>query len=478
VIAMIIDGRPVIGTRSFDVVNPATGTVFAQSPDCTDEQLDESVTAAARAFPAWSENVESRRAALVAAAELLERRAGEVVALLTAEQGKPLAMARTELDGSVAALRSLAEAGLPHQLIHDGADARVEVVGRPLGVVAAITPWNFPVIIAVNKLAPALLTGNTVVLKPSPLTPLSTLAMAEIINDAFPSGVVNVISGGDALGARLSAHPAVRKITFTGSTPTGKAIAAAAAHDLKRITLELGGNDAAILLDDVDLDAATEQLFWASFINTGQVCAAVKRVYAPTDRYDEVVEALAARARATAVGPGDQPDVELGPLQNERQCERVTELVDDAVRAGARCVAGGSRIAGAGFFFEPTVLAGATDGMRIVDEEQFGPALPVIAYDRLDDAVTAANSTRFGLGGSVWSPDEEQATAIGARLTCGTTWINTHALPLSFAPFGGRDWSGIGVEGGRWGLEGFIDWHTVYTARTGAPVGDLAETVA
>jgi acyl-CoA reductase-like NAD-dependent aldehyde dehydrogenase len=477
VTVMIIDGRPVVGTRSFDVVNPATGTVFAQAPHCSDEQLDKSVAAAARAFPAWSENVESRRAALVMAADLLQRRAGEIVALLTAEQGKPLAMARAELDGSVVALHSLAQAALPRQVIRDDVEARVEVVGRPLGVVAAITPWNFPVIIAVNKLAPALLTGNTVVLKPSPLTPLSTLAMAEIIYEAFPPGVINVISGGDALGARLSAHPAVRKITFTGSIPTGKAIAAAAAPDLKRITLELGGNDAAILLDDVDLDAATEPLFWASFINTGQVCAAVKRVYAPSDRYDEVVEALAARARATAVGPGDQADVELGPLQNERQRERVTELVDEAVRAGARCVAGGSRIAGAGFFFEPTVLAGATDGMRIVDEEQFGPALPVIAYGRLDDAVTAANSTRFGLGGSVWSPDEARAAAIGARLTCGTTWVNTHALPLPFAPFGGRDWSGIGVEGGRWGLEAFIDWHTVYTARAGAPVTELSETV-
>jgi acyl-CoA reductase-like NAD-dependent aldehyde dehydrogenase len=234
VTVMIIDGRPVVGTRSFVVVNPATGTVFAQAPHCSDEQLNESVAAAARAFPAWSKNVESRRAALVTAADLLQRRAGEIVALLTAEQGKPLAMARAELDGSVAALRSLAQAALPRQVIRDDVEARVEVVGRPLGVVAAITPWNFPVIIAANKLAPALLTGNTVVLKP------------------------------------------------------------AAAHDLKRITLELGGNDATILLDDVDLDAATEPLFWASFINTGQVCAALKRVYAPSDRYDE--------ERAAAIG--------------------------------------------------------------------------------------------------------------------------------------------------------------------------------
>jgi acyl-CoA reductase-like NAD-dependent aldehyde dehydrogenase len=477
---MIIDGRGVAGDITFDVVNPASGAVFAQAPECSDAQLDESVAAAARAFPAWSAKVDDRRAALAAAADRLETRSEEIVTLLTAEQGKPLAMARMELAGSVGALRALAGAELPREVIQDDAEARVEVVGRPLGVVAAITPWNFPVVIAINKLAPALLTGNTVVLKPSPLTPLATLAMAEVIHEAFPAGVVNVISGGDGLGARLSGHEGVRKITFTGSIPTGKAIAAAAAGDLKRITLELGGNDAAILLDDVDLAAMTEPLFWSSFLNTGQVCAAVKRVYAPAGRYDEVVQALAARAAATTIGPGDESGVELGPLQNRRQLDRVAELVDDAIRSGARCVTGGTRIDRDGFFYEPTVLAGAADGMRLVDEEQFGPALPVIAYDRLEDAVAAANGTRFGLGGSVWSGDEERAAAAGARLTCGTTWINTHALPLPFAPFGGRDWSGIGVEGGRWGIEGFVDWHTVYTARSrgaNAEAG-FAETVA
>lgn len=472
--AMIIDGRPATGTASVDVINPATGAVFATAPECSEAQLDEGVAAAQRAFPAWAEDETARRSSLSAAADLLERRAEEIVPLLTAEQGKPLAMARMEVAGAAGALRNAAAAPLPVQVLQDDAQARVQAVGRPLGVVAAITPWNFPVVIAANKLGPALVTGNTVVLKPSPLTPLSTLKMAEIVNEAFPPGVLNVISGGDALGARLSGHPGIRKITFTGSIPTGKAIAAAAAGDLKRITLELGGNDAAILLDDFDADAMAEPLFWSAFLNTGQVCAAVKRVYAPRHRYDEIVAALAARAKRTVVAPGDAEEVELGPLQNRGQLERVAGLVRDAVAQGARCAAGGRRMERDGFFYEPTVLADARDGMAIVDEEQFGPALPVIAYDRVVDALDAANGTRFGLGGSVWSPDEERAAAVGGRLRCGTTWINTHAVPIPFAPFGGRDWSGIGVEGGHWGLEAFIDWHTVYTARGRSAAGEAA----
>ena len=350
---MIIDGREVSGPESFDVVNPASGAVFASAPECAEQQLDVSVRAAERAFAAWS-------------------------------------------------------------------------------------------------------------------------------NEAFPAGVVNVISGGDSLGARLSAHPAVRKISFTGSIPTGKSIAAAAAVDLKRVTLELGGNDAAILLEDFDVDSMTEPLFWSAFLNTGQVCAAVKRVYAPAARCDEIADALAARARSTRMGPGEVEGVELGPLQNRQQLERVAGLVDDAVGRGARCVAGGARLEGGGFFFAQTVLADARDGMPIVDEEQFGPAVPIIAYDDVEQAVVAANATRFGLGASVWSADEERAARVGARLKCGTTWINTHALPLSFVPFGGRDWSGIGVEGGRWGLEAFVDWHTVYTARRASPQAEsaIAQAVA
>ncbi|MCI3949721.1 MAG: aldehyde dehydrogenase family protein, partial [Acidimicrobiales bacterium] len=300
--------------------------------------------------------------------------------------------------------------------------ALVEVLRKPLGVVAAITPWNFPVSLASWKIAPALLAGNTMVLKPSPFTPLSSLRIGELLRAALPPGVLNVVSGGDALGGWMTAHPVPRKISFTGSVATGKRVAAAAAPDLKRVTLELGGNDPAILLDDVDPDAVVDKVFWAAFANNGQVCSAIKRVYVPEALYGRVVDALADRARAVRVGDGAAEGTELGPVNNRPQFERVAELVDDAVRGGARAVAGGSAREGSGYFFEPTILADVSDGTRIVDEEQFGPALPVIAYRDLDDAVERANATHFGLSGSVWSGDPDRGAEVapsrrGRRVT-------------------------------------------------------------
>ncbi len=462
---MLIDGATVRSDSATDVINPATGLVIGSAPECSDAQLSESVQAATRAFDAWRDDVEFRRATLHAAGDAVEPHIEEIAALVTAEQGKPLALATMEAQGTAAMFQMAAEVELPRELIRDDEDARLEVVGRAIGVVAAITSWNFPVLMAANKLGPALVTGNTVVLKPSPFTPLTTLRLGEILREVFPPGVVNIISGGSDVGAQLVGSDGVRKISFTGSIPTGKTIARQASADMKRVTLELGGNDAAILLDDFDVDTMADALLWGALRNSGQVCAAVKRVYAPADRYDEIVAALAERADAVRVGAGNEPGIELGPLQNLRQLERVAGLVTDAVARGARCVTGGERIDRDGFFYPPTIVAGAVDGMPLVDEEQFGPVIPVIAYDELDDAIRAANGTRFGLGGSVWGLDDERAASIGARLTCGTAWINTHAVPLADAPYGGRDWSGIGVENGRWGLEAFVDWQTLYTAR-------------
>jgi len=354
---------------------------------------------------------------------------------------------------------------LPREVIQDDKRALVEVVARPLGVVAAITPWNFPVSAACTKIAPALAAGNTVVLKPSPFTPLATLRLGELLRSVFPPGVLNVVSGGDALGAQMTEHPSVRKITFTGSVATGKRVAAAAAPDLKRITLELGGNDPAIVLDDADIDTIADGIFWSSFANSGQICSAIKRVYVPSAMHGALVDALADRARSAKVGVGTEKGVRLGPITTRPQFDRVCELVEDALAAGARAASGGAPQPGPGNFYPPTVLTDVDDGVRIVDEEQFGPVLPVVPYRDVDDAVARANRTHFGLDASIWSADPDRAAEIAGRLECGTAWVNTHLMQGPGQPFGGIKWSGIGVENGPWGLAGFYNLQTLYRAR-------------
>jgi acyl-CoA reductase-like NAD-dependent aldehyde dehydrogenase len=275
-----------------------------------------------------------------------------------------------------------------------------------------------------------------------------------------------VVSGGDELGQWMTSHPVPRKISFTGSVATGKHVAVSAAPDLKRVTLELGGNDPAILLDDVDPAAVADKLFWGAFANNGQVCSAIKRVYVPEALYDDVVEALAEKARTVKVGEGSTEGVQLGPINNKPQFDRVSELVADAIKGGATAVTGGKPIEGGGYFFEPTILSDITDGTRIVDEEQFGPALPIISYRDLDDAVERANATHFGLSGSVWSADPERGAEVAARLECGTAWVNAHLALAPHQPFGGAKWSGIGVENGPWGLYGFTELQVLYRSKT------------
>jgi acyl-CoA reductase-like NAD-dependent aldehyde dehydrogenase len=338
---------------------------------------------------------------------------------------------------------------------------RTEVRRRPLGVVAAITPWNFPLLLLAWKLGPALRAGNTMVVKPSPYTPLATLRAGEIIAEVLPPGVVNVLSGGDELGARLTVHPDVRKISFTGSVATGKLVAAAAAPDLKRFTLELGGNDAAIVLDDADPAAIAKGIFWGGFINCGQICAGIKRVFVPERLHDDLVEAVAERARSVRMGPGEEPGMQLGPIQNRPQFERVSGLVTEAVDAGATPVTGGKRRDHAGYFFEPTVLTGVSEGLRVVDEEQFGPVMPVMSYRTVQEAVDRANASMFGLSGSVWSSDFDRAVKVAEQLDCGTAFVNDHLALSPEVPFGGAKWSGVGVENGPWGLEEFTQLQVI-----------------
>lgn len=448
-----------------DIVNPATGEPFAQVACCSRNELDAAFTLAAEAFPDWAADEPARRRAMRRTAGAVEAATESIAPVLTREQGKPLAQAQGEVATVAAWLRWYAELDAAPRTIRDDNGARVEAALRPLGVVAAISAWNYPLLIAAMKLAPALRAGDTVVLKPSPYTPLATRLLFDELARVLPDGVAQVVTGGNELGAWMTAHPTPRKISFTGSTETGKRVAATAASDLKRVTLELGGNDAAIVLDDADPAAIADLILTGAFRNSGQICTAIKRVYVAGALHDELVEALATRARAVRVGDGMDPDTEMGPVNNRRQLERVAMLVDDALARGGTAVAGGARLDRTGFFYAPTVVTGVAEGVPLVDEEQFGPALPVMPYRDVDEAVARANATRFGLCGSVWSSDPERASAVAARLECGTAWVNTHLAVAPGQPFGGWKWSGIGIENGLEGLASFSELQTSHLAR-------------
>ncbi|ANY24374.1 aldehyde dehydrogenase family protein [Gordonia terrae] len=462
--SLVIDGKLVAGSSSFGVINPATERIAGVAPAADEAQLNSAVTAASLAAgSSWATDEDARREAMIAAADALEAESPRIAEILTDEQGKPLADAVREIATAGLWLRHFARLDDTPEVIQDDTAGYAEVRRSPLGVVAAITPWNFPIALAMWKIAPALRTGNTLVLKPSPYTPLATLAVGEVFARHLPAGVLNVVTGPDPLGAQLTAHKAVRKISFTGSTATGKRVAAAAAADLKRVTLELGGNDPAIILDDADPQAIAEDLFWGAFRNNGQVCLAVKRAYVHESIYREVVDLLSDIAKSITVGAGREPDSQLGPLNNRPQYERVKDLTTHALdRGAARATAGGKPISGVGYFFEPTILEGVTDEDEVVAEEQFGPVLPVLSFRGEQEAIARANSTDYGLTASVWSQDPERARAIGDQLDCGQVSINQHGSAVRpDLPFGGHKSSGLGVENGRWGLAEYTQLQAV-----------------
>lgn len=465
-IAMTIDGKQVGSDDSYDVVDPATGRSAGRAPDCTVAQLGAAIEAADVAGRGWRSDEAARRQAMLALADALLAASDELTSTLVSETGKPLPIAAAEPVICATWLQVFAGMEIPRRVLQDDDTALIEVAHRPLGVVGAITPWNFPLGLAMWKIAPALLAGNTVVLKPSPFTPLSSLVMGRIMGEVLPPGVVNTVSGGVELGRTLVSNPIPRKITFTGSVAGGKNVATTAAADLKRVTLELGGNDAAILLPGVDVAAATRGVLTKAFFNTGQACALPKRVYVPDAIYEETVEAFAAAASAVVVGDPRAEGTQMGPLSTRPQYERVSALAAEAVAKGGRVVAGGSPVDGPGFFFQPTIVADVEEGLALVDEEQFGPVLPILRYSEVDDAVRRANDTMFGLCGSVWGPDEAAARAVAERLECGTTFVNTHADLLPTVPFGGAKWSGVGVENGVDGLLAFTEQQVVHTSRT------------
>lgn len=441
----LIDGQLIGSDTSFEVINPATGAAFALCPQATRTQLDEAVRAAGRGFEAWRHTrFDERRALIQRMGAVLRDNADMLAALLTREQGKPLQQSRDEITRATTQSEGMANIRIEPEVLVDDAEKRTELHYVPLGVIGIIIPWNAPVNLAAGPLTAALYTGNTVILKPSPFAPLTTLKIGELIKDIFPAGVVNILAGGDEFGQAMSEHPGIAKISFTGSVATGKKVMASAAATLKRVTLELGGNDAAIVLDDVDVKAIAPKLFFAATVNAGQVCMAVKRIYAHEKIYPALCEALAEEARKARVGDGALPDTQIGPIQNRRQFERVLGILQDARARGARFLAGGGALPGHGYFIQPAIVVDVPEDARLVQEEQFGPVVPVLKFGDIDDAVRRANDTRFGLAGSVWSSDRRRATEVAARLEVGTAWINHHRATAANVPFGGMKESGIG----------------------------------
>jgi len=459
---MTIGGQAVSTAKTIPVVNPATGEPFAYAPDADAEELDAAVAAAQQAFPAWRAlPAAERRALVIKAAERLEQNSKELGALFTREQGRPFGYARQEIFAAAYWLRAIAAIDIPVEIAEDSDARRVEVHHEPLGVVCAIVPWNFPVLLAAWKIAPALVAGNTMVLKPSPFTPLCMLRIAELLRDVLPPGVLNVISGGDALGPMMTAHPGFAKISFTGSTATGKRVMESAAKDLKRLTLELGGNDAAIVLPDVDVDAVAEALFFGAFYNSAQVCIATKRLYIHDAIYDAVRDRMHAIAQRAKVGDGMEKDTQFGPVQNAPQYRRVKQLMEETKAAGYR-VLEGAPVPDKGYFLPLTLVDNPPDDARVVVEEAFGPILPLLRYQTIDEVVARANASEYGLAGAVWSADIEQAVAVAKRLETGTVWINQNLQTTPSAPLAGHKHSGLGVENGLAGLLEFTQPKTLY----------------
>jgi acyl-CoA reductase-like NAD-dependent aldehyde dehydrogenase len=441
----LINGEMTGSECSFEVINPASGAAFALCPTATRAQLNAAVSAADRAFNTWHlTRFEDRRALIKRMADVLRANQESLAELLTREQGKPLTQAREEIARAASQSEGMAAIEIKPELITDTVERRIELQYVPLGVVGIIIPWNAPVNLAAGPLTSALYTGNTAILKPSPFAPLTTLKLGELLRELFPPGVVNVLGGDDQLGQWMCEHPGIARISFTGSVATGKKVMATAAGTLKRVTLELGGNDAAIVLDDADVKAIAPKLFFAATVNSGQVCMAVKRIYVHESIHDALCAALFDEARKARVGDGLSDSTQIGPIQNHRQFLRVQELLDDTRARGATLNAGAQLPAGGGYFIAPTIVTNVPEDARIVQEEQFGPVIPVLKFRDVDDALRRANDTRYGLAGSVWSSNIVRATEIANRMEVGTAWINQHRATAANVPFGGAKESGIG----------------------------------
>ncbi|HJN50262.1 MAG TPA: aldehyde dehydrogenase family protein [Pseudomonadales bacterium] len=461
---MTINGQAVTSDSTQPVYNPATRSVFAEVPDASRAQLDEAVGAARQAFRSWRETpIEERQAALERYADLIEDDAEEIMALLTREQGKPRAGAEWEVFGSADWLRATDSLRLPQETIDETDERRVVTRYTPVGVVGAIVPWNFPILLAIWKIAPALMAGCTIIVKPSPYTPLCDLKIVELAQQVLPPGVLSAVSGGDDLGKWMTAHPDINKIAFTGSTETGRHVMKSASETIKRVTLELGGNDPAIVLPDVDARALAPELFWAAFQNNAQFCNATKRLYIHEDVYDEVRDALADYiSNNVKVGDGADADTHLGPIQNAMQYGKVQDYFADCHNNGYKFALGGDIDEDAtGWFVPVSLVDNPPEDSRIVREEPFGPILPLLKWSDEDDVIARANDTIYGLGASVWGKDQEALERIGSQLEAGTVWLNEVHQYSPFQAFGGHKQSGLGCENSLHGLMEYTNWQTI-----------------
>lgn len=457
-----LSGQSVGSSTTFESKNPANGEVLGRVASSSREQVQQAVAAAKAAQPAWAARPDAERKALIMkVAETLKVNAEYLATWVTREQGKPLGGvgpdqvpgARFELWGCEVWTQVPASLDLPTEVVFEDDTRRDEVHRKPFGVVAAIAPWNWPLLIAIWQIVPSLRAGNTVVIKPSEYTSIGTLEMVRLMAEVLPPGVLNTVSGGGEVGAWLVENPDVDKIMFTGSSATGAKIAASAARSLTPTTMELGGNDAAIVLPDADPKAMAMGLFWGAFLNMGQTCACAKRLYVHESLHDAVVAELKTLAQAMPMGDGLQPNIAMGPIQNRMQWDKVNRLVEEAKAAGATIVCGGQPQAGPGYFYPLTLVTHITDGASLVDEEQFGPVLPIIKYRTVDEAIASANRLDAGLGASVWSSNIDSAKAVASRIQAGTVWINQHGAIHPMVPFGGIKGSGWGVEFGADGLK-------------------------
>jgi aldehyde dehydrogenase (NAD+) len=449
---MLINGALVDGETTVQVADPASRLPVGRAPVPSAAQVDEAVEAAGAALSRWSATpIEERARVLLALADAIEARAEEIARLITLEQGKTIAESRGEVAEAVSYGRWFATWRPEERVLRD--DARIHAVERrrPLGVVAAIVPWNFPFHQAFYKLAPALITGNTVVLKPAPTTPLNAMWLGALAAELVPAGVVNVIGDAGDTGPLLSEHPGVAKVAFTGSTAVGRAVMRGAADTLKRLTLELGGNDALVVLDDVDIQATAKRVFAIAFNNAGQVCISAKRIFVQNGIHDAFCDALATLAGKAVVGHGLEEGSRIGPVQNAKQFASAKQALAQAAADGT-IIAGGHARDGDGYFIEPTIVRDISDESPVVRDETFAPIRSVLRFSDVDEVVRRANATPFGLGASVWSSDVDRAQLVAERLDSGTVWINQHQVVLYDVPFGGVKDSGLGCEFGEAGV--------------------------
>lgn len=461
--ACLINGRWISGDTATDIINPASGAVIGTAPSLGRVHAQLAIDAAAAAFPAWSAVTAAERAAvLLRYHALILENVDALAAILTAEQGKPLAEARGEITYAASFIRWFAEEArrvygdvIPSQ----AADKRIVVLKQPIGVVAAITPWNFPAAMITRKIGPALAAGCTVVLKPAAQTPMTAFALGVLAQDAgLPPGALNIITGpAREIGEVLTASPVVRKLSFTGSTEVGARLFAQSAPTIKKLSLELGGNAPFIVFDDADLDAAVEGAIASKFRNAGQTCVCANRFYVQAGIHDRFVDALARATAALVVAPGDEPASQVGPLIDAAAVAKVEAHVADAVAKGAQIVVGGARHERGGFFFSPTLLRGANSTMLVAQEETFGPLAAVIRFETEEEVLAQANASPFGLAAYFYSRDIGRVWRVAEAIEAGMIGVNTGLISTEVAPFGGVKASGLGREGSFYGMDDYLE---------------------